>query len=84
MPRKSNCLIYKKIASPPPTPIGKGMRIKKQHLKGALFVYSILPRRKKVLKMASYRKLKSGWKVTISQRDENGKLRQTSKGLRQN
>lgn len=29
--------------------------------------------------MASYRKLKSGWKVTISQRDENGKLRQTSK-----
>lgn len=29
--------------------------------------------------MASYRKLKSGWKVTISTRDENGKLRQTSK-----
>lgn len=28
--------------------------------------------------MASYRKLKSGWKATISQRDENGKLRQTS------
>lgn len=54
------------------------MRIKKQHLKGVLFVYSVLPRRKKVLKTASYRKLKSGWKVIISQRDENGKLRQTS------
>lgn len=31
--------------------------------------------------MASYRKLKSGWKVTISTRDENGKLRQTSRAL---
>ena len=29
--------------------------------------------------MASYRKLKSGWKVTISTRDAEGKLRQTSK-----
>lgn len=31
--------------------------------------------------MASYRKLKSGWKVTISTRDAEGKLRQTSKAL---
>lgn len=29
--------------------------------------------------MASYRKLKTGWKVTISKRDSNGKLKQVSK-----
>jgi integrase len=34
---------------------------------------------KGVFSMASFRKLSSGWKVTISQRDNNGKLQQTSK-----
>lgn len=29
--------------------------------------------------MASYRKLKNGWKVTVSQRDSSGKLKQKSK-----
>lgn len=29
--------------------------------------------------MASYRKLSTGWKVTISQRDAQGKLHQVSK-----
>ena len=29
--------------------------------------------------MASYRKLKSGWKVIISKRDSNGQLKQVSK-----
>ncbi|MFT8548925.1 Arm DNA-binding domain-containing protein, partial [Liquorilactobacillus satsumensis] len=29
--------------------------------------------------MASYRKMSTGWKVTVSKRDQNGKLRQMSK-----